>query len=279
MSDVTNETQEQPVTGGQQTQAPSKTKPVDAEQPVPVAPSAAQIEVAPQLTEQVTPQYLTQEQLNTALEQQQRQFQSMVDKSEYRARKEMQERLKFADELLKKERVSAYFGDDAEQVRKDAAGDLMLDYYRREVSEPQEPTAPGPTPEQAQAIIETTVELTGIKLGDPDYVDPNTTQSAAQWRTLMQQAYQRRTNLPRPTPQQPTITPQAAPVPPVQAAAVPEAPGATLKPAPVTMGSGEAPRSLTPEELNASYRKAVSDGDRAAMQKWSQAIDNLTRRR
>ena len=278
MSDVKNETQEQLVTEGQQTQAPPETKPVDAEQPAPVAPSAASIEVAPQLAGQVASQYLTQEQLDAALERQQRQFQSMVDKSEYRSRKEMQERLKFADELLKNERVSAYFGDDAEQVRKDAAGELMLDYYRREVSEPQEPTAPGPTPEQAQAIIETTVELTGIKPGDPDYVDPNTTQSAAQWRSLMQQVAQRRANLPKPTPQQPTMTPQSAPAPPVQAVAAPEAPGATPKPAPVTMVHGEAPRRTGVEEISAAIREASKHGNIKRMAELRQQLEDVTKR-
>jgi len=271
MSEQT-EMQEAPVTEGQQTQAPSETQPVEAEQPVPVAPFPVPVEVAPQPTEPVAPQYLTRDELTAALEQRDRQFQSRIDKAEYRTKKEVQDRLKFADQILQREDVSDYFGDDAAQVRRSVGGDLVADYFRQEQPEPQEPAAPALSPDQAQqqiraqSIMETVSRFTGINPGDQDYVDPNTTQSAEQWTDLMKAAAQRRSNSRQPQP----TTPPPAPAPPP--AEPPE-----VRSAPVTMGTGEAPRKMTPAELSHAHRKAVKSGDRAEAARLGKAIDDLMR--
>lgn len=276
MSDQNSEVQGQPVTEGQQTQTPPG-QPAEVGQPAPVTPSPAPVGVAPRLVDSVAPRYLTQDELVAALEKQQRQTQSLVDKASYNLRRELYGELATTDGILQDPEIQAYFGDDAPEVMARQRSKKIAQYFGKEPTPPVESEQPPAlTPEQQaqqiqqQSIMDTTSRLTGINPGDQDYVDPGRANNADEWIALMQEAYRRRSNPPK-VPQQPQQQPNVPqPVTPPVAAPSPVATSA-----PVTLGTGGVPREATPLELSRAHGIAVRSGNREEAARLEKALKAL----
>jgi len=219
-----------------------------------------------------SPEYVTREELQrqvdefrALLDQASRQSQSLVDKLSYRIRQEIGERLRQIESTYNDPELAAYLGEDADAFKERKRQQALTEYFQ------VPPVAPPIDLMQHPAVIATMI-ATGIRQGDPEWIDPALYDGPESWAAAMHEAAQRKmqrsaTQSTRPAPQ-PAPEQTTAPAPTAQ----PE-----KKPAQVSMGSGEGPRPTDPTEALAAYRAALAAGDRAEAARLSALIDRLAR--
>jgi hypothetical protein len=233
---------------------------------------------APQPVQPPEPEYITREELQrreaalqARLEEAERRFQSFADRSESRIRKELAEKIKQREAIYDDPDLLAYLGEDAAEFKRRKQQELVMQHFKEppaDVEAPQPNLMDHPT-------VKAIVMLTGVQPGDPEWIAPDKAASESEWVTAMAEAQkkkQRRLAVPTrvqapPQPNNQTVQPS-----PVQAQTQPE-----RKSAQVSLGTGEGPRTLDPNEAIAAYRRALDAGDRTEADRLSAVIDRMAR--
>lgn len=228
------------------------------------------------------PQYVTREELEAtkaALQETSAKmwqaYQSLTDKAANRLRAELAERMKAIEAVYGDPEVREYLGDEAQQLLERKKMQVIQQYFGEP---PQAQPVPEPVNYLDNPIVQTTIALTDVRPGDPEWVSPEqyADKSHIDWAKAMQQAAERKkqrlakTSV-RPAPKQ---TEQSEP-----AVASPPAPEATpaRKVAPVSMGTGEGPRSIDPLQAVILYKEARQRGDREEAARLEALIDAAAR--
>lgn len=186
---------------------------------------------------------LTKAELQAILQAQGRQFQSMVDKSNFKLRQEIKAASKPYEDVLADPDIAPYFGEDAPELLRKKRLESMAKVMAHEPEQAQEQTING-------LAVSRYVEIAhahGLKDDDPDMekIDPSRFANFQDWMSATVALAKAKSQ----------------PVKPKPITATPEAVSPPAAPVPVTVGLGSARSPNGLAALKEQHRAALDAGD------------------